>query len=106
MLAVRHMQAGLAMHASPLAGITNRPSSQAPAVGGGLAVGGGKSAKTYRRYGPDSVATQTETCGVTALGAAGCGATRLVRLATLGRQSALACVSTCLAAVQGMPWMM
>ncbi len=88
------------MNASPLAGITNRPDSQA------FTAKGGKSAKSYRRYGPDSVAPQTETCSVTALGVASCGATRLVRLATLGRQSALACVSTCLAAVQGMPWMM
>jgi len=78
------------MHASPLAGITNRPDSQ------NSAAGRGKSAKTYRRFGPDSVATQTEACGITAL----------VRLATLGRQSMLACMSTCLAAVQGMPWMM
>jgi len=88
------------MHASPLAGITNRPDSQ------NSAAGRGKSAKTYRRFGPDSVATQTEACGITALSAASCGATRLVRLATLGRQSMLACMSTCLAAVQGMPWMM
>ena len=93
-------QAGLAMHGLPLAGITNRPDSRAPAAGHG------RSAKKNGGCSLDTVGTQSETCGVTALGAASCGATRLVRLATLGRRSALACVTTCLAAVQGMPWMM
>ena len=94
-------QAGLAINGSPLAGITNRHDSRPPTAGEG------KSAQKAVGAGSGCVGTQTETCsGAAALSAASCGANRLVRLATLGRQSALACVTTCLAAVQGMPWMM
>ena len=88
------------MHAMPLAGITNRGNARAAAADEKDTVKRGQCA-------PLTIIRQTETCSGAALDAAHCGSgTRLDRLATFGRQSALACVTTCLAAVQGMPWMM
>jgi hypothetical protein len=90
-------QAGLAGHGSPLAGITNYNDSRRSAEA---------SAKVGER-GSRGAGGKSETCAEAVLAAAaGGGGTPLDRLAWFGRQSALACVTTCLAAVQGMPWMM
>ena len=93
-------QAGLALHGSPLAGITNfNDSHPSLAVAASLAKLGRRSTR--------SASGQPETCVKAALAADACGVgSRLDRLAWFGRQGALACVTTCLAAVQGMPWMM